>query len=80
MSRRHPLRRSKQITGAFCMTCQKVYAVKQVEADIATTITLTCSHTVTLWPGAMCRLDVQADKIILYPNHNNLPVQQLGVR
>lgn len=74
--RRHR-RQSREITAVFCTTCQTVRDVEQVEIQAELpTFTFTCGHTVTLWPGVMCRLSVQADAVILYPNQADLLVRQ----
>lgn len=74
--RRSVRRPSKEITNVFCSSCQRVCDVEQVEIQAEMpTFTLTCGHEVILWPGAMCRLSVQTDAIILYPHQNDLPVQ-----
>jgi hypothetical protein len=74
---RRPVRPAQEITGALCATCRAVRDVERVEpAAETTTFTLVCGHTVTLTPGAVCRLDVQADAIILYLNRADLPVRQ----
>lgn len=75
---RRPARPSKEITGAFCATCQRVRGVKEVETQATTTVTftLTCGHAVTLLSWDACGLDVQADAIILYPNRADVPVRQ----
>jgi hypothetical protein len=54
-----------------------VRGVEQVESHAeTTTFTLTCGHTVMLTPGAVCKLDMQADAITIYPNPDDLPVRQ----
>lgn len=75
---RRPHRRSsREITGVFCTTCQKISDVKEIETHtMMTTFALRCGHTVTLMPGAICRLDVQADMITLHPNRTDLLVRQ----
>lgn len=71
-SRRTP----REITGAFCTPCQKICGVERIETEATTTMfTLMCGHGVTLTPGALCGLDVQAHAIILYPDRNNLPTR-----
>mgnify|MGYP001578545780 CR=1 FL=1 len=73
----HPVRPSKEITSVHCATCEAVHGVEWVEThEATTTFCLTCGHTVTLQPGAVCKLDVQADAIILYPHWAELLVRQ----
>ena len=68
---------SREISGVFCTTCQKVFGFENVEQHaVAMTFTLTCGHAVMLQPGAAYGLDVKADAIIVYPNREDLPTRR----
>ncbi len=70
-------RPSKEITAAFCTTCQAVRGVQRVETHAATTtFSLTCGDAVTLVSGVACALDVHEDQIVIYLNRNDLPTRQ----
>ena len=72
----HLGRPSKEITGAFCATCQGVRDVERVESHAATTtFALACGHAVTLLSGMACALDVDKHQIVLYPNRHTLPTR-----
>jgi len=71
---------SREISGVFCTTCQKVCGFENVERRASVMLfTLRCGHSATLQPGAAYGLDVQADAIIIYPNREDLPTRREDV-
>jgi hypothetical protein len=68
------------ITDVHCTTCHAVRGVEWAVPADPPTFRLICGHAVTLWPGALCGLDVRTDRIILYPDPDpkELPTRQEG--
>ena len=73
-------RQSKEITAVHCLTCQAVRDVERLEPYLENArFILTCGHSFVLTPGIVCKLDVQADVVVLYPNQIDLPTGRGGV-